>query len=84
MSPIEGFLRQADYESVVEHARLADGTVWPMPLTLRVTEDPGSDEIALAAPDGTLRSPVAAMRATGEVALAHPEGAYLKVLLLRA
>ncbi len=33
-SPLEGFLGPADYESVVDKLRLADGTVWPLPLTL--------------------------------------------------
>lgn len=39
VSPIEGFLGSADYTSVVENLRLADGTVWPLPLNLAVTEE---------------------------------------------
>ncbi|MBX3692285.1 bifunctional sulfate adenylyltransferase/adenylylsulfate kinase [Dokdonella sp.] len=37
-SPLEGFLGRADYEGVCKHMRLADGTLWPMPITLDVTE----------------------------------------------
>jgi sulfate adenylyltransferase len=54
MSPIKGFLGKADYESVVERCRLADGTVWSLPITLRVHEDVAGDEVALASPDGQL------------------------------
>ena len=31
-SPLTGFMNQADYESVVDNMRLADGTVWPVPI----------------------------------------------------
>jgi len=37
--PLTGFLGQADYTSVVENMRLADGTLWPMPITLDVGQD---------------------------------------------
>lgn len=55
MSPIEGFLGKDDYESVVERCRLADGTVWSLPITLRVQDASFTgDEIALESPDGQL------------------------------
>ena len=38
-SPLTGFLDAADYESVLARLRLADGTVWPLPLTLAVSDE---------------------------------------------
>ncbi len=58
-SPLKGFLGQADYDSVVENMRLADGTLWPMPITLDVSEafaeglEPGTD-IALRDQEGVI------------------------------
>jgi len=37
-SPLTGFLTKKDYDGVVAELRLADGTLWPMPITLDVTE----------------------------------------------
>ncbi len=58
-SPLEGFMTQADYDSVVERMRLANGVLWPMPITLDVTEEfaaelkPG-ETIALRDQEGVL------------------------------
>jgi sulfate adenylyltransferase len=55
--PLTGFLGRADYDSVVENMRLADGQLWPMPVTLDVSQafadavEPGQD-IALRDPEG--------------------------------
>jgi len=58
-SPLRGFLGQADYDGVVRDMRLADGTLWPIPVTLDVSGDfaarvaPGQD-IALRDPEGVI------------------------------
>ena len=38
-SPLKGFLNKADYDSVLKDMRLADGTLWPMPITLDISEE---------------------------------------------
>jgi sulfate adenylyltransferase len=58
-SPLRGFMRSADYETVCASMRLADGTLWPMPITLDVPEGLahklGSGSIlALRDPEGVM------------------------------
>ncbi|MGI8573989.1 MAG: bifunctional sulfate adenylyltransferase/adenylylsulfate kinase [Egibacteraceae bacterium] len=58
-SPLRGFMGRADYESVRDQMRLADGTLWPMPITLDVSAEtaeslsPG-DTLALRDPEGVM------------------------------
>jgi len=37
-NPLKGFLSEEDYDGVVDNMRLADGALWPMPITLDVSE----------------------------------------------
>lgn len=38
-SPLQGYLSCGDYESVCRNMKLADGTLWPLPITLDVREE---------------------------------------------
>ena len=58
-NPLKGFMNEADYNGVVKDMRLADGTLWPMPINLDVSEefaakvDAGQD-IALRDAEGVI------------------------------
>ncbi|MGA9041786.1 MAG: bifunctional sulfate adenylyltransferase/adenylylsulfate kinase [Terriglobales bacterium] len=58
-SPLRGFMTKADYDGVCKHMKLASGVLWPMPITLDVTEafaqtlKPGS-KVALRDPEGVM------------------------------
>ena len=58
-SPLTGFMVRSDYDRVCSEMRLADGMLWPMPITLDVSEDlasglePGS-HLALRDPEGVM------------------------------
>lgn len=59
-SPLTGFMNQADYESVCSGMRLKSGVLWPIPITLDVTEafaktlQPGSTMVALRDAEGVM------------------------------
>lgn len=58
-APLTGFMNKTDYESVLEHMHLSDGSIWPIPITLDVDQQfadsvkPGQ-EIALHDANGLL------------------------------
>ncbi len=59
-SPLRGFMGRADYESVCRDMRLADGTLWPIPVVLDVPEETakglkaGTAVLALRDPEGVM------------------------------
>jgi sulfate adenylyltransferase len=58
-SPLTGFMSRADYDAVCQTMRLANGTLWPMPITLDVPEATASavkvgETLALRDPEGVM------------------------------
>jgi len=58
-TPLTGFVGSTDYQSIVRHMRLADGSPWSLPITLAVSDEQAAElregqEIALAEPGGRL------------------------------
>ncbi len=58
-SPLRGFMNKADYESVCSDMRLANGLLWPVPITLDVPDDVArslkkGQKVALRDPEWTL------------------------------
>lgn len=55
-TPLQGFMTKADWQGVCDRMTLADGTFWPMPVTLSATEADAAgisigEEIALINPE---------------------------------
>jgi sulfate adenylyltransferase len=58
-SPLEGFMVRADYEAVIDRMRLQDGTLWPIPVCLDISETrartlEAGQSVALRDPEGFL------------------------------
>ena len=58
-SPVEGFMGKEDFQSVLDRMRLANGLVWPIPITLDVSEEQADSlslgsEIALSDDKGEI------------------------------
>ena len=54
-SPLNGFMGKADWKGVCEKFLMADGTFWPVPVTLDTNEEiKEGEEIALKAKDGVI------------------------------
>ncbi len=56
-SPLDRFMGRADYESVCSTMRLADGTLWPLPIMLNIDEETAEglaigDRLVLRDPEG--------------------------------
>jgi len=52
LSPLQGFMGQEDYESVLESMRLASGLPWALPVCLAAVLAPKGDRVALADKEG--------------------------------
>ena len=59
-SPLRGFMTKADYEGVCHNMKLTSGILWPIPITLDISESfakelkQGSSKIALRDPEGVM------------------------------
>jgi sulfate adenylyltransferase len=71
-APLTGFMCDADVTAVAERGTLADGTPWPIPVTLDVSADAvpeAASQVLLADPEGT---PLARLEITGRSEPAGP------------
>jgi sulfate adenylyltransferase len=41
-SPLEGFMEKADWRGVCDEMKMANGTFWPIPITISITKEEGS------------------------------------------
>lgn len=78
-SPLTGFMTKADWKSVCDDFLTADGTFWPVPVTLDVSAEDAAgiaegDEIALYDPEGD--EIMATMKVTEKFAFSEEEKKY--------
>jgi sulfate adenylyltransferase len=58
-SPLDGFMGEGDYASVIDSMRLQNGLIWPIPITLPIADEElaaarSLEEAALATSDGEI------------------------------
>ena len=58
-SPLAGFMTRSDYEAVLDRMQLQDGTIWPLPICLSVSEKQANQlevgqSVAIRDPEGFL------------------------------
>ena len=58
-SPLTGFMNRSNYESVLDRMKLQDGTLWPLPICLDVSETTArpleaGQSVAIRDPEGFL------------------------------
>jgi sulfate adenylyltransferase len=91
LSPLNGFMNESDYRSVLDSMRLKNGLIWPLPITLPTSVKPKGKQVLLLDAQQHLWGLVnvesvfeahndEAMKTYGTVDSAHPGVAYLKSL----
>lgn len=51
-APLTGFVRQADFQSILEKIRLTTGEIWPIPITLDVSTEIIEKDVLLVSAEG--------------------------------
>ncbi len=78
-SPLTGFMTKADWKGVCDNFLMADGTFWPIPVTLSASKDDAAkinvgEEIALYDPEG--KEIMATMKVTEKYEMSAAEKKY--------
>ena len=82
-APLRGYMTRTDYESVLANLTLADGTAWPLPLALRISdrqagELKAGDRVALRDSEGFM------LAVLGITEIWRPDLAHERELLARS